>query len=87
MQIQVCRIIIKCKVCVSRFPYIGSSKVPFREHLDKYIVNRPANGYETYYSNFLKKNIYEYLITSLHKNVILVFSAEETTQTRGFFPS
>ena len=36
------------------------------------IVNRLKNDYETYCSNS-EKNIFEYLITNLHKNVMLVF--------------
>ena len=35
----------------------------------------------------LSKNIYEYSIKSLHKNVTLVFCASEIAQSRGFFPS
>ena len=35
--------------------------------LELNIVNRPRNGYETYCSNSLRKNIFQYLIVNLHK--------------------
>ena len=52
------------------FFFLGHPRpTAFGAYIHIIIVNRLRNYYEAYCSNSIKKNIYKYLITNLHKNV------------------
>ena len=50
--------------------------------LELNIVNRPRNGYETYCSNSLRKNIFQYLIVNLHN---VSFLRLKNNKNQAFF--
>ena len=68
------------------FFFLGHPRpTAFEAYIHIIIVNRLRNYYETYCSNSIKKNIYKYLITNLHKNVALVFSLREKCPNTDLF--